>query len=51
MGAALQPLRAAEGELDLSSERAMRRQDPAALTRFRRYFVEWVGRDEPAWQQ
>jgi D-amino peptidase len=49
MGAALQPLLTAQGELDLSSEAAMNAQDPAALDRFRQFFVEWARATEPAW--
>lgn len=50
MNAALRPLLAAQGDLDLSSEAAMEQQEPAALERCRRYFIEWAGRDGPAWQ-
>jgi hypothetical protein len=35
MGAALQPLFAAQADLDLSSEAAMNQQDPGKLQRFR----------------
>ncbi|MBI5292147.1 MAG: M55 family metallopeptidase [Chloroflexi bacterium] len=50
MGAALRPLLAAQEDLDLSSEAAMQRQEPAKLERLRRYFVDWVHANYPAWQ-
>jgi D-amino peptidase len=50
MGAALQPLLAAQGDLDLASEGAMRRQDAAQLEYFRRYFCEWVEASQSAWE-
>lgn len=50
MGAALRPLFEAQGDLDLSSEAAMRRQDPACLERFRHYFVSWMQAHQPTWQ-
>ena len=49
MGAALQPLFAAQGDLDLSSEAAVQRQDPDALTRCRDYFEDWAQVREPEW--
>lgn len=42
MSAALQPLREAEGDLDLSSQESMERQDPKALARYRQYLCNWV---------
>jgi D-amino peptidase len=43
MDAALVPMRAAgEGELDLSTEAAMRAQDDEALERLRAFFVAWA---------
>jgi hypothetical protein len=50
MGAALQPLFAAQADLDLSSEAAMNQQDPGKLQRFRGFFEDWVQADEPTWQ-
>ena len=50
MAAALRPLLAAQADLDLSSEAAMNRQDPAKLQRFRAFFVDWVQADEPTWR-
>jgi type VI protein secretion system component VasF len=50
MGAALQPLFAAQADLDLTSEAAMHQQDPAKLQRFRRYFMDWVQANEPTWR-
>jgi len=50
MGAALQPLLAAQADLDLSSEAAMDQQEPAKLQRFRGFFMDWVQADEPTWQ-
>ena len=55
MGAALQPLFAAQADLDLSSEAAMNQQDPWKQDpwkpqRFRSFFEDWVQADEPTWQ-
>jgi D-aminopeptidase len=50
MGAALQPLFAAQADLDLSSEAAMNQQDPGKLQRFRSFFEDRVQADEPTWQ-
>jgi hypothetical protein len=50
MGAALQPLFAAQADLDLSSEAAMNQQDPGKLQRFRGFFEDRVQADEPTWQ-
>ena len=50
MGAAVTPILNAMGELDLSSEEAMRREAPASLERLRRYFVEWTGGNSAAWE-
>jgi len=49
-GAALTPFLEAIGNLDLSSEEAMRRQVPMSLERVRRYFVEWTGGNPAAWE-
>ena len=43
MGAALQPFFDAQGDLDVTSEEAMDRQDPEELQRCRRFFEDWVG--------
>lgn len=51
MGAALQPLFTAHGDLDLSSESAMHHQDPVALKRCREYFEDWARANEPAWPE
>ena len=51
MGAALQPLFAAQGDLDLSSEAVMQRQDKGALARCRDFFDDWAQVSEPAWPQ
>ena len=50
MGAALQPLFAAQADLDLSSEAAMNQQDPWKPQRFRSFFEDWVQADEPTWR-
>jgi len=50
IGAAVTPSLKAIGDLDLSTEEAMRRQAPASLERLRRYFVEWTGGNSAAWE-
>jgi hypothetical protein len=41
MGAALRPLLAAQGDLDLSTEEAMQSQEQRRLALLRRYFIDW----------
>jgi hypothetical protein len=50
MGAALQPLFAAQADLDLSSEAAMNQQDPGKLQRFRGFFEDRVQAEGSTWQ-
>ncbi|HEY0645208.1 MAG TPA: hypothetical protein VGD39_17425, partial [Nocardioides sp.] len=40
--AALHPMLAAQGDLDLGSEERMRRQEPGDLERLRAYLSDWV---------
>ena len=49
MGAALQPLLAAQDDLDLSTEASMQQEDPAKLARLRQFFEDWAAAEEPAW--
>jgi D-amino peptidase len=42
MQAALQPMLAAQGDLDLGTEERMRRQQPGDLERLRAYLSDWV---------
>lgn len=49
MGAALQPLYAAQSDLDLSSEASMQHQDPAKLDHYRQFLEDWAATEEPAW--
>lgn len=51
IGAAIAPLLAAQGALDLSSEDAMRAQSPADLNRYRRYFDDWLSSSQVEWQE
>ena len=47
--AALRPWRAAHGDLDLSSEESMLRQDPESLSRLRAYIESWMQTNYSAW--
>lgn len=47
--AALRPYLAAQDDLDLTGEEALRRQNPTKLRRFRQYHVDWVHSNPVAW--
>jgi hypothetical protein len=49
MGAALRPLLAAQGDLDLSTEEAMQSQEQRRLALLRRYFIDWSEASDSDW--
>lgn len=49
VGAAIEPLLEVTDGLDLSSEAALERQDPAALEHYRRFWYNWLKADFERW--